>query len=141
MDKVLKVCEDITAYFSSACSRCGKCCKLPFLFPEEKERLNEYLKTLKNFGDRCPFLEKNSCKIYSVRPKICRIYPFQLLPHGLFLINVDECSLAMKIYNEFKTREMINKDAKIVKISFSMLEEFWEKLSKLPKNCLYASSC
>jgi len=27
---------------------------------------------------RCVFLEDNSCRIYSIRPLVCRFYPFQL---------------------------------------------------------------
>jgi len=38
-----------------ACRRCGSCCAIVF---------------------RCPFLTKsNSCSIYSIRPKQCRLYP------------------------------------------------------------------
>ena len=42
---------------SGECKQCGACCK-SFLF-----------------GFKCPFLWKNNCLIYKIRPKICRLSP------------------------------------------------------------------
>ncbi|MEE9525681.1 MAG: YkgJ family cysteine cluster protein [Candidatus Woesearchaeota archaeon] len=73
----------------SNCNHCAKCCYL-----RVKLSLFEYLKLRlkghKNFteknaqgkrciiqmeNDRCYFLSGNKCKIYSIRPKMCREYP------------------------------------------------------------------
>ena len=76
-----------------ACSRCGNCCThhLP-LFPEEQKRIWDYIRAnhihpvchcdptgTEPFVDfLCPFLEyqddKASCRIYEVRPAICRSF-------------------------------------------------------------------
>ncbi len=39
------------------CKQCGACCKV-FIF-----------------GFKCPFLWKNKCIIYKIRPRICRLSP------------------------------------------------------------------
>ena len=72
----------------SNCNKCAECCKL-----RVKLSLLEYLrirlKGYKDFteknaqnqrcikmpNDKCFFLSKNSCKIYNIRPKMCREYP------------------------------------------------------------------
>jgi len=80
------------------CKRCGKCCyppKLYFMdilrikkqgykeedFVERDFRGIPYLKEQKN--GKCTFLGKNkkisSCKIYQHRPRICRLYPTELV--------------------------------------------------------------
>ncbi len=44
---------------------------------------------------KCVFLENNCCTIYSVRPLICRFYPFELkIAHGgkYTFFYTDECS-------------------------------------------------
>ena len=80
----------------SNCNRCAYCCTL-----KVKLSLLEYLcirlKGHKNFteknarGDRCIklpehkcfFLEGNNCKIYNIRPKMCREYPgVDICPKG-----------------------------------------------------------
>jgi Fe-S-cluster containining protein len=78
------------------CKMCGNCC-----ITEEAELMEEEIKTIRNSTDRddfwirdgtartgykikhengkCVFLnEKRKCSIYSIRPVICRTYPFVL---------------------------------------------------------------
>lgn len=79
------------------CKRCAKCCKkyLIKLYDRDIERIqkkypkeyfvekleigpiNDYI--LKKVNGKCIFLKKNKqyfCKIYTIRPKICKQYPF-----------------------------------------------------------------
>lgn len=130
VNKVLKICEEINRLIG-ACNRCSKCChyRIPLL-EEDKQRIENYIgDTLKELNGYieppCPFLEKNACKIYPARPLVCRIYPFLLLNEGLFLVNINECQLAQKIYKMLGGREKAN----IVKISLSQLEDLLEKLT------------
>lgn len=76
------------------CSRCGSCCNPPRLYLSDIKRIkklgykdfiytdnlnNTYLKDKK---EKCMFLKQGkttSCKIYSSRPKICRLYPSELV--------------------------------------------------------------
>ncbi|MFW6449753.1 MAG: YkgJ family cysteine cluster protein [Nanoarchaeota archaeon] len=68
-----------------SCKRCGGCCKLRVnLTNKDKQRLKEYKKYfegffLKRINGWCPFLEiksgKATCRIYSIRPDICRKWP------------------------------------------------------------------
>lgn len=68
------------------CSKCGECCGpyLP-LTNEDVKRIIKYVKDnnfiakepLREEDKMCPFLDKtkeNKCKIYNIRPEICRIY-------------------------------------------------------------------
>jgi Fe-S-cluster containining protein len=71
------------------CNRCGYCCTLRvrLSFPEYlrillagkmdfTEKDTKGKRCIKMPGQRCFFLEaKNFCKIYSIRPKMCRDYP------------------------------------------------------------------
>jgi len=126
VDKVLKICEEMTTRVG-ACSRCGKCCKKPLLLPEDKERISRYLGISKEslekyfLKDTCPFFSNNECKIYDIRPIICRIYPFILLPQGLFLTNIKECKLAHAIYEKLFPR--VKEKPSIVKIPLTKLGE------------------
>ncbi|MBR9691769.1 YkgJ family cysteine cluster protein [Candidatus Woesearchaeota archaeon] len=80
----------------SNCSRCAYCCTL-----RVRLSLLEYLRILlKGYRDftekdtkgrkciklpdkKCFFLENNNCKIYSIRPKMCREYPgVDICPQG-----------------------------------------------------------
>lgn len=77
------------------CKRCGECCRTPRLNKKDIRRIKEsgykeedfvYVdnlgnKYIKDKNGWCMFLKKvktASCKIYSVRPKICRLYPREL---------------------------------------------------------------
>jgi len=37
-----------------------------------------YRYAMKKKGGKCVFLERSACKIYPIRPLICRTYPFSL---------------------------------------------------------------
>jgi Fe-S-cluster containining protein len=89
---------------SFSCNGCGLCCgdtpkktRHILLLPCEKEKIaeetgmpaNQFSNEIKdkqpycfeikktNLG-KCIFLKNNQCTIYSLRPLICRFYPFQL---------------------------------------------------------------
>ncbi len=144
VNKVLEMCEEITSLVG-ACSRCGRCCKLPFLLPEDKARICKYLgisishleeKYLSERNSSCPFFENNRCKIYPVRPTVCRIYPFMLLPHGLFLMDIHRCTLARKIYENFLQKKEKKKKHAIVKIPLIKLEEFYVEIKGLQQKVI-----
>lgn len=144
VNKVLEMCEEITSLVG-ACSRCGRCCKLPFLLPRDKKKICEYLgisinsfeeKYLSGKNSPCPFFKNNRCKIYPARPTVCRIYPFMLLPHGLFLIDIHRCALARKIYENFLQKERERKEHAIVKIPLIKLEEFYVEIKGLQQKVI-----
>lgn len=82
---------------SFKCKRCAECCKYTIvkLFKEDIERIKKagykedffvrydsHIKSpvLRNEKGSCVFLEKKKgkyqCKIYDIRPRVCRLYPF-----------------------------------------------------------------
>lgn len=69
------------------CSNCGQCCgDILHLSKQEIKRIDDYLKKHKveptprcilfDYDNTCPFRDKTNkrCKIYDVRPEICRVY-------------------------------------------------------------------
>ena len=127
VDRVLKICEEVSSI--GACAKCGKCCESPIFLPEDRERICKHLNISKTYFEKhlagrkpCPFLENNICKIYSLRPIVCRIYPFQLFDHGLFLVGVGSCRLATEIYRKIYDENRIKSN--IVKIPLIELEKF-----------------
>jgi len=85
------------------CSRCGICCgdtpeklRHPLLLDDEAEKIaafvgrpvsefaervkgrEPYTYDMKKVGGKCVFLAGHECTIYSVRPLVCRFYPFEL---------------------------------------------------------------
>ena len=103
------------------CSKCGLCCgdtqqkkRHVLLLKSDAERIAAHTKQeidtfaaeiadkapyvyelQKNPRDgKCLFLQGNGCKIYAVRPLICRFYPFELSTkeEGVYVFRVtDEC--------------------------------------------------
>jgi hypothetical protein len=93
-----------------ACTGCGRCCRAaganyvvevtrreqrriqkhlglswPWFRRRYVFRYDEQTESLKMPGGRCVFLdEANRCRIYAVRPRQCRTYPFwpELVAHG-----------------------------------------------------------
>ena len=64
-------------------------------FAEEILGFEPYVYQMKKTEDgRCIFLKGDSCSIYSIRPLICRFYPFQLksLRKGMYIFTyTNEC--------------------------------------------------
>ena len=88
------------------CSNCGQCCgDILHLSKQEIIKIDNYLKKhkieatpkniLADYDNTCPFRdEKNKkCKIYEVRPDICRVYKCDKTP-----------------YETYKNRELNNKN-------------------------------
>ncbi len=104
------------------CSKCGLCCgdtnkktRHILLLKKDTERIATYIQrptetfATKNMGGRTPyvfqmrkkpktgqciFLQNNQCSIYSVRPLICRFYPFELTTNseGIYVFReTQEC--------------------------------------------------
>lgn len=88
---------------SFECQRCGQCCgdisrkkRKILLLKSEVKRIADiaglreegfavklpangpYRYVMKKKGGKCVFLERNSCKIYPLRPLVCRTYPFSV---------------------------------------------------------------
>ena len=72
---------------NGACSNCGECCgDILHLSQKEIKTIDEYLKKHKikatprcplvSYDNTCPFRDnaEKKCKIYEVRPEICRVY-------------------------------------------------------------------
>ena len=105
---------------SFSCSMCGICCgdtnekkRHILMLSEEVNQISEkigknslnfatinqnqppYLYEMKkNEKGTCIFLSENKCDIYSIRPLICRFYPFELidLPDGKYeILFTNEC--------------------------------------------------
>ncbi|MBS3098562.1 YkgJ family cysteine cluster protein [Candidatus Woesearchaeota archaeon] len=93
------------------CTRCGKCCYPPRLYPKDREKLRKvgcsdfiekdfrglsYIREQKN--GKCAFLRKNkknySCKVYRCRPRICREYPTKLINGS--------CEPEMLVFDKYK---------------------------------------
>lgn len=62
------------------CKRCGSCCTdfVP-LRPGELEKIADFvrqhrIKNKQKGTENCPFLRRNRCAIYEVRPTVCRVY-------------------------------------------------------------------
>lgn len=79
------------------CSGCGRCCgDILHLSKKEIKEIDKYLKkhkveaTPRNimfaYDNTCPFRdeEKRICKIYEVRPQICRVYKCDKTPEETF---------------------------------------------------------
>jgi|ETNmetMinimDraft_2_1059921.scaffolds.fasta_scaffold46311_1 Fe-S-cluster containining protein len=84
------------------CERCSSCCKkyIIKLYGDDIKRIRKRYsvdsfmdkleigpindRILRKVNGACVFLKKNSCEIYSIRPKICKQYPF-------FSKNVESC--------------------------------------------------
>ncbi len=122
------------------CQKCGICCKAftPVVQTIEIKKISRYLRTKpKKFKNKycdklniplnrhelkapCPFLKNgNHCTIYSMRPYICCLYPFELDPFTgtARLISIEICPTATLIYNDVldfhnKIKYLLNLDEK-----------------------------
>jgi len=100
------------------CSRCGWCCKIApaTITYNELTKISHYLKITnkrmlkKNcfttldgqlkLRSPCPFYIQGKCKIYNIRPLICRTYPFK---YGTNLLQaIDKCEKAKAIFDFYK---------------------------------------
>jgi Fe-S-cluster containining protein len=106
-DKALKIVQE------TECTRCGLCCRIPpAIHLEEAAQIARYLKiSIGAFYERyvnqspvqmylknpCPFYEKSKgCTIYSVRPLVCKAFPFQTdMP---IIYGIDWCVTAGLLY-------------------------------------------
>lgn len=94
------------------CHLCGLCCNVPpMLTVEDMKRLASHLNlTFDTFiqvytviptegkpylMNPCPFLSGNICTVHSIRPKVCRFFPFQVDVPLVF--GLDWCPLAQDI--------------------------------------------
>lgn len=79
------------------CSGCGNCCgDILHLSKPEIKRIDEYLKKHKveatprcimlDYDNTCPFRDnkEKKCKIYEVRPDICRVYKCDKTPEEAY---------------------------------------------------------
>lgn len=89
------------------CSRCGQCCgDILHLSHEEINRIDEYIKEhdikptqrlkICSYDNTCPFRDSANmiCKIYEVRPDICRVFKCDKSP--------EECVKNRELNNQGK---------------------------------------
>jgi len=108
-------------YDFSDCSICGLCCKGQVLtiHVNDANRISRKLGIeRKSFYDQytnysqkthetvmnmpCPFLEDNRCKIYTIRPGMCRNFPISFMENGVVIIhNIEECAKATHFFELF----------------------------------------
>ena len=141
VEKVMRMCEEITSLLE--CDGCGECCRSRVtVLSGERERIEKLamekgisLKMDENsmLPAPCPFLREGRCIIYGNRPLVCRIYPFKFL-HGLslFLVAIDECPLASRIYNmlcSIPAEIKIERHGGTAKIPLSLLEKLHDMIA------------
>jgi len=104
-----RACLKVLEHFE--CRRCGQCCKFPVhVKPKEVKRIARQTKLpphkfctdvegLIYLKHPCPFFEESDkrCRIYSIRPEVCRLYPFEV--SRPILQAIDLCPLAEEIKN------------------------------------------
>lgn len=104
--------------FGEYCLKCFGCCRfadkqsqwVPHLLEEEKKKIVPFSKELQLLWDkkqgnfRCQFItdDTNKCKIYSIRPFECRLYPFLINQEGkkVFIAVDFKCPFLKKIAME-----------------------------------------
>lgn len=102
---------EILSYFR--CERCDKCCsEAPATVSDEeliaiaKKTGNEAFDALDEnllvnaFKTPCRFLSKKKCRIYDLRPRVCRIYPLSLKNFGFVTLVL--CPLGKEIQKELE---------------------------------------
>jgi len=108
-NRYYKACLKLLEHFE--CKRCGQCCELPVhVTPKEVKRIARQTKLqprefcmdvegLVYLKHPCPFFEESEkrCKIYNIRPEVCRLYPFET--SRPILQAIDLCPLAGEIKN------------------------------------------
>ncbi len=102
------------------CQHCSLCCRAytPVIQKREIESLSHYLKIKpKRFKRKycnklnlplskyelkapCPFIDGKICTVYSLRPSICKLFPFELDPRDCIvrLVSIEVCPTATLIY-------------------------------------------
>lgn len=110
------------------CSGCGQCCgDILHLSKPEIKQIDKYLKqhkieatprcTMVTYDNTCPFRDnkEKKCKIYEVRPQICRVYKCDKTPEEAYknreLTNKGKLPRSMRnlFFNDNKGVEWITK--------------------------------
>ena len=135
------------------CEKCGNCCRIcnPIVaLKEELKKIADYLrlsykklkKVYKIFpkgrdhpgkfnipAAPCPFLKKNLCNIYDVRPSVCRFYPLGWAMEGLFRGEgpraPEKCVAIENLFVESATARIM------VELVYRGDPELFEKITKL----------
>ena len=106
IDEMKRGCKDYTN--NGKCSNCGGCCsRLLRLSTKEIQTIKEYvakhnIKTVKRLLPinnpimdlKCPFRddEQHKCRIYTVRPKICRMFKCSNVKRGVTIKELETWS-------------------------------------------------
>lgn len=111
-----RAADKVLEHFS--CHRCGLCCEAPVGVTEKevkkvakftKMRPSEFCKEYRGvlyFKHPCPFFGEDeegnkACRIYPVRPEVCRLYPFDA--SRTILQAIDRCPMSMEINSWMKS--------------------------------------
>ncbi len=115
------------------CTKCANCCKemgprlskpeikaiAGYLGITQKKVIAHYLKERKDKAGEymvaripCPFLKKDRCVIYDVRPQSCRSYPnirTEFIKRIVgFVGNYPVCPIVVNVYDQLKTKFKFN---------------------------------
>jgi hypothetical protein len=138
-----KIIDDLLEIYSMIpdikCQHCNKCCNHIIWFEPENILINKFLKNnfLKSYSinydsidnqNKCPFLEKNRCSIYPVRPIVCRLQG-----------NVKDLSCYLNMNHKFmnikKLNNIRNRFIHLLLITNGL--DFFYSSRKIKLGCLY----
>lgn len=102
---------EILSYFR--CDRCGECCRIAPAVVDDDELVaiagktgNEAFDALDGdilwnaFKTPCHFLSEQGCRIYDIKPLVCRLHPFSLKNMGFVTLIL--CPLGKEIQKELE---------------------------------------
>ena len=136
------------------CEKCNaRCCKTQYveIMEDEWEIIQETLgaekmpQPNKDFGELkiydppCPFLEGNRCSIYEIRPRICRCFPFSMVPlidvAGMGLGISTACPQFLNTLDKSEESVQCRKNAFQDEVmTFGIASKVFEKMSKKKKD-------
>jgi Fe-S-cluster containining protein len=122
--------QKINSTYGDVCKECDYPCCIgrdeydsPCVTPEDVQRLADYLhmrnrtfikkyvlprealigsqREFPSLKHPCPFYKNHRCSLYTIRPLICRIFPFNVHPDGIILDGMPKCKLACLIEHDY----------------------------------------
>jgi Fe-S-cluster containining protein len=130
-------CLDILAFYSCP-EDCNICCSCDIYFSQQdynqiKKRHPKAIKKIVHHNETvngiktngytfiekpCPLLENNRCTIHDVKPKICKMYPFDFKAETFEMVSIDPCPLGKEVMLDY-----ISVHIHAIQMSNNMLRE------------------